>query len=136
MNFLFDNNLPPALASAIAALSEGEQGVQSVVHLIDLFEPGADDLVWIPGLQKLGGDWYVVSQDKFKKSRGAEREALRRAGHTAYVLDQSWTSQPFYSKASQLIRWWPQVLQHARLTSGGVHRIPWRHSSAGRFQSL
>ena len=136
MNFLFDNNLPPALASAIAALSEGEQGVQSVVHLIDLFEPGADDLVWIPGLQKLGGDCYVVSQDKFKKSRGAEREALRRAGHTAYVLDQSWTSQPFYSKASQLIRWWPQVLQHARLTSGGVHRIPWRHSSAGRFQSL
>ena len=75
MNFLLDNNLPAQLAHSLAALSLAELGVESVVHLTDVFPPATEDLVWIPGLSAHGSDWYVISQDKFRKSRGAERYA-------------------------------------------------------------
>lgn len=133
MRFLFDNNLPPDLAHAIGELCKGEAGVRQVCHLTDLFAPSTPDVEWIAGL---GADWYVVSIDKFAKSRGAEREALRRAGHTVYVLDAQWSAQRFWLKASRLVLWLPHVLEHARLTRGGVHRIPWRHHSGKKFVSL
>jgi hypothetical protein len=136
VNFLFDANLPPAIAHAIAALSEAEEGVGRIVHLVDLFPPATDDLVWIPGLLAHGTDWYIVSQDKFRKSRGAEREALRRAGHGVYVLEPSWSSHPYWAKCSQLVQWWPRILQQARLTSGSVLRVPWRYSPTKKFLSI
>jgi hypothetical protein len=70
VNFLLDNNLPAPLAAALAALSEAESNVESVVHLSELFPPATDDLVWIPGLTDAGSDWYVVSQDKFSQEQG------------------------------------------------------------------
>lgn len=133
MKFLFDNNLPADLAHAVRELCRAETSVQEVQHLTDLFPPATPDVDWITGL---GPDWYIVSLDKFTKSRGAEREALRRAGHTVYVLDPQWSSHRFWIKASQLVLWWPHVLEHARLTQGGVHRIPWRHTSGKKFVSL
>jgi len=133
VNFLFDNNLPPGLAHAIRELCAGEPGVNKVCHLTDLFAPSTPDLAWISGL---GKGWYVISLDKFTKSRGAEREALRRAGHTVYVLDSQWSSHSFWAKSAQLVLWWPQVLEHARLIEGGIHRIPWRHTSGKKFLSL
>jgi hypothetical protein len=136
LNFLFDNNLPADLAYALADLSRSEPDVGKIAHLADLFAPATPDAEWIPGLSAHGADWYVVTQDKFRKSRGAEREALRRAGHTVYVLDPSWCSKSFWLKSAQLVLWWPLLLQHARLTSGGVHRVPWRHSTRGKFESI
>ena len=133
MNFLFDNNLPPDLAHAVRELCASEQDVTNVYHLSDLFKPSTPDVEWIEGV---GKNWYVVSIDKFTKSRGTEREALRRAGHTVYILDPQWSSHPFWLKSSRLILWWPQVLEHARLIQGGIHRIPWRHTSGKRFVSL
>ena len=65
-----------------------ENGVDEVIHLSDRFPRSTPDLEWIPAL---GQDWYIVSIDKFAKSRGQEREALRRAGHTVYVLDPQWS---------------------------------------------
>lgn len=136
MNFLLDNNLPASLAIALRALSIAEPGVQRIAHLSELFQPAADDLVWIPGLTQHGPDWYVISQDKFRKSKGAEREALRRAGHTTYVLDKSWATSAYWAKSVQLVRWWPRLLEHARLTNGGVHRVPWTYSATKKFDSL
>lgn len=133
---MFDANLPPALAEAVAALSAPEGDVRSVVHLTALFPPATPDPVWIPGLAQHGANWYVVSIDKFKKSHGAEREALRRAGHTVYVLDPQWATYKFWDKSARMVTWWPSILQHARLTRGGMYRVPWKHSSGKRFVSL
>jgi hypothetical protein len=135
LNFLFDNNLPPQLAHGLAALSKSEPQVREVIHLSDRFSRNAKDLVWIPELAK-DGAWYVVSIDKFKKDHRAEREAIRRAGHTVYVLDPQWSSQEYWAKVARLTLWWPHVLQHASLSSGGVFRVPWRHTSQARFQSM
>ena len=136
MKFLFDNNLPADLAHAIAELSAAEDAVHAVKHLSYLFPPATADLVLITELARQSDDWYIVSIDKFKKSHGAEREALRRAGHTVYVLDPQWSSHPFWTKSARMVLWWPTVLQHAKLTRGGVYRIPWKHSSSKKFTSL
>lgn len=133
MRFLFDANLPPDLAHAIRELSSAETGVDEVIHLNDRFPRNSPDLEWIPAL---GPGWYIVGIDKFAKSRGQEREALRRAGHTVYVMDRQWSEQPFWLKSARLVLWWPQVLEHARLTEGGSYRLPWKHASGKKFQSL
>ena len=136
MNFLLDNNLPPPLARALQELSLAEPGVERVAHLTELFPPATQDLTWIPGLSRFGADWYVVTLDKFRKSKGAEREALRRAGHTTYVLDKSWGKFRYWAKAIQLVQWWPRILEHARLTHGGVHRVQWKFSPSRKFDSI
>lgn len=136
MNFLLDNNLPAALAKALAALSIAEPDVERIVHLTELFAPATEDLVWIPGLSDHGADWYVITQDKFRKSKGAEREALKRYGHTTYVLDASWVNFPYWAKAVQLVRWWPRLLEHAHLTKGGVYRVRWTYSPTKKLDGL
>lgn len=136
MNFFFDNNLPPRLARAVSVLSEGEPHVGSVIHLSDRFSRTEKDLVWIRNLADDGTPWYLISMDKFKKDHRAEREAIRRAGHTVYVLDPQWAHQQFWAKSAQFLIWWPLILQHARLTSGGVHRVPWKHTTQSKFQAL
>ncbi len=133
MRFLFDANLPPDLAHAVRELCHAEPKVQGVFHLTDKFKGNTPDLEWI---RALDGSWYIVSIDKFSKGRGQEREALRRAGHTVYVLDPQWSTHMFWRKSSQLILWWPHVLDHARLTEGGIYRIPWRYTSGKKFVGL
>lgn len=135
MNFLFDNNLPPQLASGLAALSKSEPHVHQVIHLSDRFPRNEKDLVWIAALAA-DGPWYVISIDKFRKDHRAEREAIRRAGHTVYVLDPQWSSQPYWAKVARLMLWWPQLLRHANLSEGGVFRVPWRYASQSRFQAM
>jgi hypothetical protein len=133
LKFLFDNNLSPHLAHGIAKLCAGETGAPTVEHLRDRFPPATPDGQWIENLAASGGDWYILSIDKFRKSRGAEREALRRAGFTVYVLDPQWAKHSYWKVAAQMVAWWPQILQHARLTSSGVYRIQWKPSQGHRF---
>jgi hypothetical protein len=135
LNFFFDNNLPPQLAHGLAALSKSEPQVRRVIHLSDRFPRNEKDLVWLSALAA-DGPWYVISIDKFKKDQRAEREAIRRAGHTVYVLDPQWSSQLYWAKAARLTLWWPHLLQHANLSAGGVFRLPWKHTPQSRFQSV
>ena len=136
MKFFFDNNLPPPLARGIAELSKHEPDVAELIHPTDRFVGPEKNPIWIPALSEGGESWYVISLDKFKKDHRAEREAISRAGHTVYVLDPQWSSQPYWAKAARLVLWWPHILKHARLTSGGEHRVPWRHTSQARFHAM
>jgi hypothetical protein len=133
VNFLFDNNLPPDLAHAVRELSKFEDDVEDVIHLTDRFARNARDLDWIPAL---GRGWCIISIDKFSKSRGQEREALRRAGHTVFLMDPQWAKHEYWLVAARLVLWWPQVLAQARLAEGGGFKMPWRHSSKKKFLSL
>jgi hypothetical protein len=134
VKFCFDNNLPPQLAHAIAALSRGEDGPVEVIHLKDRFRQDAEDTDWIPQLGQEGG-WIVVSQDGFRKSK-AERELMRSGGVSVYVLDPQWAQKLFWLKAERLVHWWPQMLQHARLASHFAVRVPWRTGAKGRFEQI
>jgi hypothetical protein len=136
LKVLFDNNLSPLLASSIAELSKHESDVDCVVHLRSRFEGAPKDTEWLDALAVGGESWYVISQDKFKKDQRAEREAIRRAGHTVYVLDKQWSSHPFWQKAARLTLWWPHILDSSRRISGGVYRVQWGYTSQTRFHAM
>lgn len=109
--------------------------VEEVIHLTDRFARNAPDLTWIGELSH-DGPWYIVSIDRFKKQHGAEREAIRRAGHTVLILDAQWSRQGFWSQSERLVRWWPQVIKHSALVNGGAYRVPWQHSPTTKLQTI
>lgn len=135
MKFFFDNNLSRYLAHGIRELSGVTPEVEEVVHLSDRFARGAPDLTWIGELSN-DGPWYIVSIDRFKKQHGAEREAIRRAGHTVFILDVQWSRQGFWQQSERLVRWWPQIVTYSALVSGGAYRVPWQHSPATKLQAI
>ena len=112
-----------------------EPRVAKVIHLTDRFARDAADLTWIGDLKK-DGPWYIISIDRFKKQHGAEREAIRRAGHTVFVLDQQWSKQSFWLQSERLVRWWPQITSFSSSVSGGSFRVPWGHTPATKFQAV
>lgn len=135
MKFFFDNNLSPHLAHGIRELSTVTPGVETVIHLADRFARNAPDIEWI-GELSTDGPWYIVSIDRFKKQHGAEREAIRRAGHTVFVLDSHWSKYNFWAQSERMVRWWPQVVNYSSLVSGGAYRVPWQHSPSTKFQAI
>lgn len=135
MKFFFDNNISPHLAHGIRELSAVMPDVESVIHLTDRFGRDALDLTWI-GELKQDGPWYIVSIDRFKKQHGAEREAIRRAGHTVFILDSQWSKQRFWSQSERLVKWWPQVVAYSAMVSGGAYRVPWQHSPVAKLLAV
>lgn len=135
MKFFFDNNLSRHLAHGIRELSTIKPGVEQVIHLTDRFARDAPDLTWIGDLTH-DGPWYIISIDRFKKQHGAEREAIRRAGHTVFVLDAQWSKHGFWLQAERLVRWWPQIVDYSALVSGGAYRVPWQHSPTTKLQAI
>lgn len=132
MKFFVDNNLPPALSRALHELCKPDG--HEVVHLRDRFQADTTDTEWIGVLAKEGG-WVVVTHDKLLK--GIEREALRRAGILVFLLDKSWASQPFWLKASQVVRWWPRIMDQTEgISGGGMFAVPWQFSGKGQFKQI
>jgi hypothetical protein len=133
LNFLIDNNLPPAIARALHELCrlEGHQ----VVALRDKFKQNATDIDWISEL-KTDGRWTVVSQDKFTKG-DAERKAFRECGLPIFCLAKQWGQEPYWSKAQNLVKWWPSIIQQSELISGGAaFKVAWRFTAPGKFEQL
>ena len=132
MKVFIDNNLPPALARALHELS-GPEG-HSVTHIRTKFPEGTTDPEWIGVLAGEGG-WVVITRDKL--SKGIEREALRRAGLLAFMLDKSWSRQTYWSIAHQLVRWWPRIVEQAQGIEGGAaFKVPWTFRGKGRFEQI
>lgn len=135
MKFFFDNNLSKYLAHGVRELSAIDPRVAHVIHLTDRFQPAAPDLTWIGELRS-DGPWYIITIDRFKKQHGAEREAIRRAGHTVFILDQQWSNHGFWLQSERLVRWWPQIVMFSTSVSGGMYRVPWRHTPGAKLQAL
>lgn len=132
MKLFLDNNLPPALARALAALSEPDK--HTVSHLKEKFSPNVVDITWIEALSKEGG-WVIITHDNLNK--GLEREALRRAGLIVFFLDKSWSDHKFWDKAYQLVRWWPRIIEQAEGIQGGAaFKVSWNFSGKGRFEQI
>ena len=135
MKFFFDNNLSPHLAHAIRELSRASPEVDSVIHLRDRFPRDAADVDWITDLVA-DGPWSIISIDRFNKNHNAEREALRRAGHTVFVLDKQWSKHQFWAQSQQLVGWWPKIVEQSSLVSGGAFSVPWRPSAKRKFVAI
>lgn len=133
MKFLLDHNLSFRYAKVLDALSQQED--IRVFHLTERFAADTDDAVWIEALAE-EGNWCIVSQDVFRKN-DLEKEALRRCGLTVFSLERNWNHQPFWVKATQLVRWWPIIIKQANLIQGGAaFRVPWRFTNQGRLEQI
>ena len=132
MKFLVDNNLPPALAKALDALSEPSG--HFAVHLKEKFAADTADSDWIDALAQDGGG-SVITQDKLNK--GLEREALRRAGLIVFFLDKGWSHHAFWDKAHNLVRWWPRIIeQSGGIRGGAAFKVPYNFSGKGQFEQV
>ena len=124
MKFLLDNNLAPPLAEALHALSKRDG--HGVVHLREIFDPTTPDVEWITSLGEQGG-WVILSEDRRIVKNRHEREALRRAAMTTFVLAKAWAHQAFWPKASRLIGWWPHIMRQAEMVeAGAIFEVPFR----------
>lgn len=133
MNFIIDNNLPPAIARALNELCKSDGHV--VVALKDRFAANTPDIHWITELSQEGG-WAVVSQDRFTKG-DAERQAFRDSGLPIFCLAKQWGQMAYWQKAENLVRWWPAITQQAGLIRGGAaFRVSWRFSAPGKFDQI
>ncbi|MGN6319223.1 DUF5615 family PIN-like protein [Trinickia sp.] len=132
MKFLVDNNLPPALARALHALSEPDD--HSVVHLREKFAPNTKDSDWIEALARESG-WSVITHDKLNK--GLEREALRRAGLLVFFLDKGRSNHRFWGIAHNLVRWWPRIIEQSEGIKGGAaFKVPYNFTGKGQFEQV
>lgn len=133
MRFFLDNCLSPHQAKALQALSESYG--HNVVHLMDEFDQrNTPDDVWIQQLAKRGA-WIVVSGDmRIFKSRHLKQVWLE-ARLTTFFLGKGWMNQPFWEQAWWLVRWWPRIIDQARLVeSGAGFEVPAKPQ--GRFIPL
>ena len=133
MKFLFDNNLSPHFARAMAALSRQDPRVASIVHLREKFPGDTADATWM-GTLVSEGDWIVVSHDHFRK-HPLEREAFRRGGLVGFILEPNWSRQGYWLMAHNLVRWWPAIIeQNSRVQGGAAFYVPWKFTGSGRFK--
>lgn len=92
MNFIFDNNLPPSWAAAVAHLGDKrfDAGlVGEVVHLTSKFPANTPDIEWLTLLgQEKSKRWTIISRDGFRKQKGAERQVQRQFGLSVFVLQK------------------------------------------------
>lgn len=135
MKYLFDNNLPLHFAHAVGEFCKSESNPPQVIHLTDRFPASSADEVWISTLAKEGG-WAIISQDRFNKN-DLEREAVRQSGLVIFALAKGWSSQAYWDKAHNLVRWWPAIMdQSARITGGAAFRVPLKFSGKGKFEQI
>lgn len=124
-----DNNLPPALARALNALSANKfSDLEQVIALREKLPPDTSDLTWIQMLSQEGG-WFILSADQFRKHGDLERKALRQSGLIVFCLSKQWSSHHYWEHSANLLRWWPHIVEQAeRLQGGAAFRVPWKLS--------
>jgi len=116
VKFFFDNQLPPALANAIAALSPDED---EVAHLRTKFAPNTPDTEWIPALAN-EGDWVVISGDLNIIRTRAEKGIWKEAKLTGFYLKAGWIEIPRWEQASKLVKLWPRIMKQATMVAPGT----------------
>lgn len=117
MRFFLDNCLSPRYAVALNALSEKDG--HKVVHLEDKFPRSSPDRVWIQGLGT-EGDWIIVSGDTRILRHQELKQEWAQARLTAFFLGHGWMTVPYWTQVTFLIRWWPRILEQARLVERGT----------------
>lgn len=120
MRLLFDHNLSPRIARALAALFSGDH---EMVALRERFHPAASDIEWITALDRDEG-WAVLTQDLRIRTRPHERLALDRARIVFFFMDGAWRKFDVAETAARLIRLVPKMSAQVELTERGRFDLP------------
>ncbi len=119
MNYLFDENLPPSLATAIRALHRADSPDDDVVSIRDQDWEGAQDPDWINSLASSPHQWSIVTRDKMK----SEAAILRHSNLTWFLLRKGWSSCQYWDLSWKMVKTWPSLVDVANDRSGTVNRV-------------
>lgn len=121
MRILVDENLPPALARALAALFKGQH---EVIHIRDRFGPRVTDIEWISVLNA-EGYWTVLSADRRISRNKAEQTAFRASRLIAFIFAPALQKGTILKKMERLMVLWPKIETQVGLVQGGsMFEIP------------
>jgi hypothetical protein len=101
LTFFFDNTFPPQIAQILKIMEV------DAVHLQDLFDPGVDDVDWIPRAGDEG--WIVVTGDLGIHKKPAERLKLEEAKVVTVFLHRGFTKQKIWDQLAFITRHWPEI---------------------------
>lgn len=125
MTYIFDENLSPRIAQALAVLE------LPVVHVNDRYGRGAREVDFLPNVAACG--WVLVTCDRHIRTRPAEKLALQRAGVTAIFMGDKFPQSPFHKQALWFLQNWEKmeaVVASSRpgtcfkATRGKIERLP------------
>jgi len=133
LKVVLDENLPPALARALNALVQPEG--HSFEHVSDLGLSGKTDVEIFSELGRRDISVHITADHHGRKP--AERQAIAQSGLVVFVLEKSWASQNYWTKAERLVRWCPAILQQAdRIAPPAMFGVPFQFSGTGKFKQL
>lgn len=114
MKFFFDNCVSSNLVEALRCLDKRHE----LVHHRERFDADTPDTVWIEALAQ-EGYWIIVSGDP-RISRGrAERAAWIESHLTAFFCGDAWGSRKLMTQASEMLRWWDDVIDLSKKATPG-----------------
>jgi PIN like domain len=126
VRFFLDNCLSPRYARSLDALSEKDG--HKVFHLQDKFSRDAKDRDWIRALGQEGG-WVIVSGDTRILRTPELKSEWAQARLTAFFLGSGWMNVGYWQQIASLVKWWPTLLEQARLVEYGTgFEVPFRTS--------
>lgn len=114
MRFIFDNCVSSNLVEALRCLDKRHE----LVHHRKKFDADTPDPIWIRALAA-EGEWIIISGDP-RISRGqAERAAWMESRLTAFFCGDAWGSRPLMTQASEMLRWWPDIITLSKTAARG-----------------
>lgn len=123
MNVMVDENLPPAMARALAALFVHHHEVR---HLRERFGAGTTDMEWMNRLNA-EGSWVVLSADRQFSRNRAEQRVFRSSRLIAFIFAPSLQKASTVKKMERLMATWETIEKQVPLVRGGsVFEIPMR----------
>lgn len=134
MKALIDENLPPALARALNALASTHDG-DEIQHITELAPRGTPDDELFRLIASRGYQVHITQDQHNRKP--LECRVIAECGLIVFQLSKAWASQPFWSKSTQLIRWWPAIREHAgRMKPPAIFAVGWQLSGKGQFTQI
>jgi hypothetical protein len=113
---MVDENLPPALANALAALFVG---VHEVTHIRHHFGAGVKDIQWIGELSR-DGRWAVISGDRRITRVRAEYQAFRDSRLVGFFLARGLYKATLIKQTERILALWPSIEQSMSIVEGGA----------------
>ena len=113
---MIDENLPPAMAKALAALFIGQHQVD---HIFLRFGPGVKDLEWISTLTR-EGRWVIISGDRRITKVHAEYQAFRNSRLVGFFLSKGLYKAKLTKQVERILALWDIIERQAGMIEGGA----------------
>lgn len=113
---MVDENLPPAMAKALAALFAGKH---EIIHLRQKFGPAVTDTEWIRALNT-EGNWIVISADRRISKNKAEQQVFRASKLIGFFLAPGLQKAKLTKKMERLMALWETIEKQSELVGGGA----------------